>query len=131
MMVVVLKALNTQLQGTPDYDLELMLVDNFDKEAAILESILHPNISALLDCGEDFDVDERAVHFIVLEYMQGGDLLRFTRNQAPGLQGMALTLSRDLMRSANSNEKHSQCRPSFTFAEVLIIIRFIFQSPLN
>lgn len=90
---VVLKALNTQLQGNPDYDLEQMLVDNFDKEATILESILHPNIIALLDCGEDFDMEERSVHFIVLEYMQGGDLLRFTRNQAGSSLDLGQTLN--------------------------------------
>ena len=39
---VVIKALNTDLQGTPDFGLEQTLVANFEKEASILESISHP-----------------------------------------------------------------------------------------
>ncbi len=36
---VVIKALNTDLQGTPDVGLEQTLTENFAKEASILESI--------------------------------------------------------------------------------------------
>ena len=79
---VVVKVLNPYLQGMPDYDLEQMLLDNFNKETAILNTISHPNILAILDSGEDLEVNEREVNFIILEYMQGGDLLRFTRSQA-------------------------------------------------
>src|SRR6266404_3539651 len=45
---VVVKALNTDLQGTPDFALEQTLAENFAKEASILESISHPNIIAIL-----------------------------------------------------------------------------------
>ena len=78
---VVIKALNTNLQGTPDLELEQMLIENFKKEAAILKSISHPRIVALLDEGKAIDAYEREFLFIVLEYMQGGDLLRFTKTQ--------------------------------------------------
>ena len=78
---VVIKALNTDLQGTPDVGLEQSLTENFAKEASILESISHPNIIAILDSGVAFDHNNREFQFIALEYMQGGDLLRFTRGQ--------------------------------------------------
>ena len=35
---VVIKSLNTDLQGTPDAGLEQTLIENFEKEASILES---------------------------------------------------------------------------------------------
>lgn len=76
---VVLKALNAHLQGTADLGLEDKLVENFEKEASILKSISHPNIIAMLDSGESVADDGRDFAFIVLEYMQGGDLLRYTR----------------------------------------------------
>src|SRR6266404_3275689 len=79
---VVVKALNTDLQGTPDFALEQTLAENFEKEAAILASISHPNIIAMLDSGVAFDSNGREFQFIALEYMQGGDLLRFTRGQS-------------------------------------------------
>ena len=48
---VVIKSLNTDLQVTPDAGLEQTLIENFEKEASILESISHPNIIAMLDSG--------------------------------------------------------------------------------
>jgi serine/threonine protein kinase len=78
---VVIKALNANLQGTVDLDLESTLVENFEKEAAILESVSHPNIIAILDNGNAVDADGRDFRFMALEYMQGGDLLRYTREQ--------------------------------------------------
>ncbi len=49
---VVIKALNTHLQGTPPPELEELLAEKFDSEAAILNQIRHPNIVSILDQGD-------------------------------------------------------------------------------
>lgn len=43
-MEVVLKALNTTLQGTPDADLERTLIENFQNEAIALDTVRHPHV---------------------------------------------------------------------------------------
>ena len=52
---LVIKALNTQLQGVPDFEFEETLIENFDHEATILESLRYPPSVALLDRGEAVD----------------------------------------------------------------------------
>ncbi|MEP7341204.1 MAG: serine/threonine-protein kinase [Acidobacteriota bacterium] len=72
---VVIKALNTSLQGTPDPDLERTLVENFQNEAIALDAVRHPHV--ILRTGHGTAADLRGVpfHYLVLEYMPGGDLL--------------------------------------------------------
>jgi len=79
---VVIKALNAHLQGSPDSALERTLTENFELEAAILEPFSHPHIVSLLNKGKSIDANGIEFLFIALEYLQGGDLLRFTRAQA-------------------------------------------------
>lgn len=50
--VVVIKALNSHLQGTPYPELEQMLSEKFQSESAILRKIRHANIVSVLDQGE-------------------------------------------------------------------------------
>src|SRR5216684_18288 len=50
---VVIKALNSRLQGIPPPELEQMLGEKFQSEAAILNRIRHANIVSVLDQGED------------------------------------------------------------------------------
>lgn len=90
---VVFKALNTSLQGPSNYDLDVLLQDNFDQEALILETISNPHIISMLDSGEDADLDNRVFPFIILEYMEGGDLLRFSRDQAASRLDLGQTLN--------------------------------------
>lgn len=90
---VAVKVLNTHLQGACGPDLEIHLTENFEKEAAILKSICHPNIVALLDEGEGSDLLPQEFRFIVLEYMPGGDLLDLTRTQANGSLSLVQTLN--------------------------------------
>ena len=90
---VAIKALNPHLQGTCDFELEKHLIENFEKEAAILKSISHPNIVALLDEGEASDLLLREFYFIVLEYMPGRDLLDLTRTQSNGCLSLGQTLN--------------------------------------
>lgn len=80
---VVLKALNTSLQGTPDADLERTLVENFQNEAVALDTVRHPHVILRLGHGTAADLRGVPFHYLVLEYMPGGDLLRLCRRQ-PG-----------------------------------------------
>src|SRR5918993_3024302 len=71
---VVIKALNTFLQGTPDLDLERTLIENFQNEAVALDRVRHPHIISRLGHGTAIDLAGTAFHYIVLEYLAGGEL---------------------------------------------------------
>src|SRR5215813_14149083 len=73
---VIIKALNTSLQGTPDLELDRTLVENFQNEALALDHVRHPNIIRRLGHGTASDLDGISFHYLVLEYMSGGDLLK-------------------------------------------------------
>lgn len=81
-MDVVIKALNTSLQGTPDVDLERTLIENFQNEAIALDTVRHPNVILRLGHGTAADLRGVPFHYLVLEYMPGGDLLRLAREKA-------------------------------------------------
>jgi serine/threonine protein kinase len=68
---VVIKALNTRLQGLPSPELEQMLIEKFANEAAILDRIRHPSIISSRDRGNGEDRLGREFSFIVLEFMAG------------------------------------------------------------
>jgi tRNA A-37 threonylcarbamoyl transferase component Bud32 len=72
---VIIKALNVTLQGTPDDELEQTLIENFQNEAVALDKVRHPNIIRRLGHGTAADLEGTAFHYLVLEYMPGGDLL--------------------------------------------------------
>src|ERR687889_1502536 len=72
--LVVIKALNTHLQGMPDPELERTLVENFRNEAIALDRVRHPNIISRLGHGTAIDLQNRTFHYLVLEYLSGGDL---------------------------------------------------------
>src|SRR5712692_11535447 len=65
--VVVIKALNSHLHGTPYPELEQMLAEKFQSESAILNQIRHANILSVLDQGDGEDATGRSFSFIVLE----------------------------------------------------------------
>jgi len=71
---VVIKALNVLLQGVPDADLERTLIENFQNEAVALDRVRHPHIISRLGHGTALDLAGTAFHYIVLEYMAGGEL---------------------------------------------------------
>ncbi|MET0647668.1 MAG: serine/threonine protein kinase [Pyrinomonadaceae bacterium] len=71
---VVIKALNTHLQGMPDPELERTLVENFRNEAIALDRVRHPNIISRLGHGTAIDLSGRTFHYLVVEYLSGGDL---------------------------------------------------------
>src|SRR5258708_16227649 len=78
---VVIKALNILLQGYQDADLETTLIQNFQNEAVALERVRHPNIISRLGHGTAIDLTGTAFHYIVLEYLGGGDLSLLCRKE--------------------------------------------------
>lgn len=78
---VVIKALNLFLQGAPDAELERTLTENFQNEAIALDRVRHPQIINRLGHGTALDLAGRAFHYIVLEYMPGGDLAAYCRHR--------------------------------------------------
>jgi serine/threonine protein kinase len=77
---IIIKVLNAFLQGTPEPDLERTLIQNFQNEAIALDKVCHPNIIRRLGHGTASDLEQTPFHYLVLEYMPGGDLLTFCRN---------------------------------------------------
>lgn len=79
--MVVIKALNTSLQGEPDHELERTLIENFRNEALALDRVRHPNIISRLGHGTAIDLQGRSFHYLVLEYLPGGDMQTVSRRQ--------------------------------------------------
>ena len=79
---VVIKALNVFLQNDLDFDLERTLVENFQNEAIALDRVRHPNVISRLGHGTARDLRGTVFHFLVLEYLSGGDLARACRQKS-------------------------------------------------
>ena len=77
---VVIKALNMFLQDTPDRELEHTLIANFQNEAVALDRVRHPNIIRRLGHGTAIDLAGTTFHYIVLEYLSGGDMAALSRH---------------------------------------------------
>src|SRR5438445_5637411 len=78
---VVVKALNVLLQGYQDSDLERTLIQNFQNEATALDRVRHPNIISRLGHGTALDLGGTAFHYLVLEYLGGGDMAKYCREE--------------------------------------------------
>ncbi|HEX7773027.1 MAG TPA: protein kinase, partial [Pyrinomonadaceae bacterium] len=76
---IVIKALNLYLQDAPDAELERTLVANFQNEAVALDRVRHPNVINRLGHGTAIDLTGTTFHYIVLEYLPGGDLFQLTK----------------------------------------------------
>jgi len=79
--LVAIKALNVFLQDDLDPDLERTLVENFQNEAVALDRVRHPNIISRLGHGTARDLRGTVFHYIVLEYLEGGDLQKACREK--------------------------------------------------
>lgn len=79
---IVIKALNVFLQNDLDADLERTLVENFQNEAIALDRVRHPNIISRLGHGSARDLRNTTFHYLVLEYLSGGDLAQVCREKA-------------------------------------------------
>jgi serine/threonine protein kinase len=62
------------LQDDLDDDLERTLVENFQNEAVALDRVRHPNIISRIGHGTARDLVGTIFHYLVLEYLPGGDL---------------------------------------------------------
>ncbi len=82
---VVIKALNVFLQNDLDTDLERTLVENFQNEAIALDRVRHPNIISRLGHGTARDLRGTIFHYLVLEYLSGGDLAKSCREKSLNL----------------------------------------------
>jgi serine/threonine protein kinase len=78
---VAIKALNVFLQDDLDPDLERTLVENFQNEAVALDRVRHPNIISRLGHGTARDLRGMIFHYLVLEYLEGGDLQKACREK--------------------------------------------------
>jgi len=83
--LVVIKALNVFLQNDLDADLERTLVENFQNEAIALDRVRHPNVISRLGHGTARDLRDTIFHYLVLEYLPGGDLARACREKSLSL----------------------------------------------
>src|SRR6476660_2407544 len=83
---IVIKALNLYLQDAPDAELERTLVTNFQHEAVALDRVRHPNVINRLGHGTAIDLAGTTFHYILLEYLPGGDLAALTRNRPLSIQ---------------------------------------------
>jgi serine/threonine protein kinase len=79
--LVVIKALNLFLQGSIDEELEHTLIENFRNEAVALDRVRHPNIINRLGHGTAIDMAGQTFHYLVLEYLPGGDMAALCRSQ--------------------------------------------------
>ena len=83
---VVIKALNVFLQDDLDVDLERTLVENFQNEAIALDRVRHPNVISRLGHGTARDLAGTVFHYLVLEFMEGGDLQKASRAEQISLK---------------------------------------------
>ncbi len=84
--LVAIKALNVFLQDDLDPELERTLVENFQNEAVALDRVRHPNIISRLGHGTARDARGTLFHYLVLEYLEGGDLHKACRQKPIGLK---------------------------------------------
>ena len=84
--IVVIKALNVFLQDDIDPELERTLVENFQNEAIALDRVRHPNIISRLGHGTARDLAGAVFHYLVLEYLAGGDLQKTVREKTLSLR---------------------------------------------
>jgi serine/threonine protein kinase len=101
---VVIKALNVLLQGYQDPELERTLIQNFQNEAIALDRVRHPNIISRLGHGTALDLHGTAFHYIVLEYLSGGDLAALSRREPVGLQRALFYLQQVCSGLAHAHE---------------------------
>jgi serine/threonine protein kinase len=101
---VVIKVLNVLLQGVPDADLERTLIENFQNEAIALDRVRHPNIISRLGHGTAIDLAGTPFHYIVLEYLAGGELGARVREQPFSLERALFYLEQVCSGLAHAHE---------------------------
>ncbi len=82
---VALKVLLSQFASDPDF------LGRFQHEAEAVATLNHPNIVRVYDVGQDGDL-----HYIVMEYVEGGNLKVLINRQAPLPIAQAVTLTTEI-----------------------------------
>lgn len=111
---VVIKSLNVLLQGYQDPELEHTLIQNFQNEAIALDRVRHPNIISRLGHGTALDLNGTAFHYIVLEYLSGGDLAALARHESLGFERALFYLQQVCSGLAHAHESgviHRDIKP--------------------
>jgi serine/threonine protein kinase len=111
---VVIKSLNVLLQGYQDPELEHTLIQNFQNEAIALDRVRHPNIISRLGHGTALDLNGTAFHYIVLEYLSGGDLAALARREPLGFERALFYLQQVCSGLAHAHESgviHRDIKP--------------------
>ncbi|HKO36381.1 MAG TPA: serine/threonine protein kinase [Pyrinomonadaceae bacterium] len=111
---VVIKALNVLLQGYQDLELEHTLIQNFQNEAIALDRVRHPNIISRLGHGTALDLNGTAFHYIVLEFLSGGDLSALARRAPLTLETALFYLQQVCSGLAHAHESgviHRDIKP--------------------
>jgi serine/threonine protein kinase len=111
---VVIKALNVSLQGSTDAELDRTLLENFQNEAIALDRVRHPHIISRLGHGTAIDLDGTVFHYLVLEFLPGGDLAAVCRQQPLELAQMLFYLEQVCSGLAYAHERgviHRDIKP--------------------
>jgi len=103
-LTVVIKALNMFLDDAPDAELEQTLITNFQNEAVALDRVRHPNIINRLGHGTAIDLARTTFHYIVLEYLSGGDMAALSRRSPLALDETLFYLEQVCSGLAHAHE---------------------------
>lgn len=87
---VAIKALNLQLQGPLDSDLEKTLTDNICFEADVLRQIEHPNVPRYFSSGWSRDNRGSDFYYIIQELVKGETLASLCRHQPLSIEKVLL-----------------------------------------
>lgn len=112
--LVVIKALNVFLQEEPDVELERTLIENFQNEAVALDLVRHPNVINRLGHGTARDLRGTIFHYLVLEYLPGGDLMQLCKRAPLTLEKTLVYLEQvcaGLAHAHASNIIHRDIKP--------------------
>ena len=96
------KSVKRLLQNDLDADLERTLVENFQNEAIALDRVRHPNIISRLGHGTARDLRGTVFHYLILEYLPGGDLARVCREKS-----LSFTQSLDYLEQVCAGLAHA------------------------